>query len=106
MKKEEIYKELEKIDISTAKIRELLELEHIDNLVKTQKEFDEAIMRMARDRAKSDNPKTVSGVKNRILNGKIIPKAGKEAEEIRDKYGISVHAWSSLSYYRKSLRPQ
>jgi len=104
MNKEEIYKELEKIDLSTSRIRELLELEHMDKLVKTQQEFDKAIMQMAIDRAKSDNPKTINGVKNRILSGKIIPKAGKEAEALRDKYGISVHAWSDLEWYRKTLQ--
>jgi len=105
-KREEILKELKKIDISTSKIMELIEHESFEKLVKSQIDFDEAVMNMAKDRAKSDNPKTISGVKARIMNGKIIPKAGKEVEEVRDKYGLSIYGWSSMEWYRKTLPPK
>ena len=102
---EELFEEIKKTNMPVSKIRYALELDHLDKLVKTQREFDEAILKMAKDRVSSNRPKTINNAKNKILKAKIIPKAGRETEEIRDRYGISIHAWDNLLYYRKSLLP-
>jgi SMC interacting uncharacterized protein involved in chromosome segregation len=96
-----ILEDIETAEASIANAKDKL-MELNQNLVKTQREFNLAIEKVAEFLAKTNNRKTVSGVKIRLLKKKKIPNA-IEAYEIRNRFGIPIEAWLDIAFYKKTL---
>ena len=101
---EEIINELEKAELSIKTAREILSISKDMKIITTPEEFEIAIIEVSKLLAKSENAKTVSGVKQRLLKLKKFPNV-KEAYKIQEKFGIPIYAWKDIKWYQKSLTP-
>jgi len=100
----EILNELEKMEMTIKNIRDFIGSTGNIKIIKTEKEFNDAINKTASFLAKSENKHTVKGVKQRLLHLKKFPNV-KEAYEIQELYGIPIYAWRDIEWFRKTLLP-
>jgi len=102
---EEIIKELEKAELSIQTVKNILNVTENTKIINTQLEFLNVIDGVATLLAKSDNSKTINGVKHRLMKLKKFPNV-KEAYAIQEKFGIPIYAWKDISMYKKTLPPR
>jgi len=102
---EEIIKELEKAELSIQTAKNILGVTEDTKIINTQLEFLNVIDGVATLLARSDNPKTINGVKHRLMKLKKFPNV-KEAYDIQEKFGIPIYAWKDISMYKKTLPPR
>ena len=104
-KHKEILKELENAKISLENIEKILSITENTEIIKTIKEYEIAIKKVASYLSNKQDPNSVRGMKHRLENGKrkILLE---EAYKIQEKFGIPLYAWKNLPWYKKTLLPK